>query len=390
MHLRFPTLSSLFGLILLSQNSEAANLTTTNIQAAGQNWTAAIWKTNASGFATNGAAAVCARCGHTYETVPTAIGIGNGLNNTRIRNPATAGTQTFPGVSLTMYTNTELRAKQPGAVLDFPGVGGNPGLILAGGMLNGGDDATFPITGRIQVQSQSYISHGANGGGGGISANRGFNISGYLSGSGNMVIINAGTAVPQQVTGATNTYSGQWIVQCGWLQGNALNALGTNSVTVDPQYSGYLSVMPSATSPAGPAWFEPGYDINSAGVLTLTNGGIMRLHQNCIFSSVVIEGTSPERGHAFILRIGRRVPREFRRWWFGQHHGPAVQPRASSGHAATIRHRLCRWQRAIFGRSRWWNSTQLPMAEEYGQLDGRRQYQRFLQRDVGHRQCLGR
>jgi len=69
-------------------------------------------------------------------------------------------------------------------------------------------DATFPISGRIQVQSQSYISHGANGGGGGISANRGFNISGYLSGSGNMVIMNAGTAVPQQITGATNTYSG--------------------------------------------------------------------------------------------------------------------------------------------------------------------------------------
>jgi hypothetical protein len=305
MYLRFTTLGSLLGLILLTESSQGANLTTTNVQASGANWTAAIWKTNSTGMGTNGAAGLAPVAANTYEMVANPIGIGNGLNNTRVRNPATAGTQTFPGVSLTMYTNTELRGKQAGAVLDFPGVGGNPGLILVGGMLNGGDDATFPITGRIQVQSQSYISHGANGGGGGISANRGFNISGYLSGSGNMVIINAGTAVPQQITGATNTYSGQWIVQCGWLQGNALGSLGTNSITVDPGYSGFLTVMPSATSPAGPAWFEPGYDINSAGVLTLTNGGILRLHQNCIFSSVVIEGTSLGAGtHSYCELVG--------------------------------------------------------------------------------------
>jgi len=308
MHLRFTTLSSLLGLILLTESSQGANLTTTNVQASGANWTAAIWRTNSTGMATNGAAAVAPIAANTYEMVANPIGIGNGVNNTRVRNPATAGTQTFPGISLTMYTNTELRGKQSGAVLDFPGVGGNPGLILAGGMLNGGDDATFPITGRIQVQAQSYISHGANGGAGGISANRAFNISGYLSGSGNMVIMNSGTTIAQQISGATNTYSGQWIVQCGWLQGNALGALGTNSITVDPAYSGYLAVMPNALSPAGPAWFEPGYDLNSAGVLTLTNGGILRLHQNCIFSSVVIEGISLSPGTHSYCELSTAYP----------------------------------------------------------------------------------
>jgi len=293
--LRFTTLG-LLGWSVVTGQSEAANLTTTNVQGAGQNWTAAIWKTNSTGMATNNGAFVAPVAANTYEMVFNGIGISNGVANTRIRNPAAAGTQTFPGVSLTMYTNTELRAKQSGAVLDFPGVGGNPGLILAGGMLNGGDDATYPMTGRIQVQTQSYISHGANGGGGGISANRAFNISGVLSGSGNMVILNSGTTIAQQITGTSNTYSGQWIVQCGWLQGNAPNSLGTNSITVDTGYSGYLSAMSGAASPAGPAWFEPGYDLNSAGVLTLTNGGIMRLHQNCIFSSVVIEGTSLSAG----------------------------------------------------------------------------------------------
>ena len=286
--------------------ARAANLTTTNVQGSGANWTAAIWKTNSPGMATNSAAAVAPVAGNTYETVFNGISIGNGLNSTRIRNPANAGTQTFPGASLTMYTNTELRAKTAGAVLNFPGVGGNPGLILSGGMLNGGDDATFPITGLIQVAAQSYISHGAAGGGGAVSANRAFNFSGVLTGTGNMVILNSGTTVAQQVSGNSNTYSGQWIVLCGWLQGNGANSLGTNNITVDPQNTAYLADMPNATSPAGPAWFEPGYDMNSAGTLTLVNGGIMRLHQNCIFNTVLIEGASLTPGvHPFSELIAK-------------------------------------------------------------------------------------
>src|SRR6516165_10503392 len=99
--------------------ARAANLTTTNVQGSGQNWTAAIWKTNAPGMATNAAAAVAPLAGNTYEEVFNGISIGSGTANTRIRNPATAGTQTFPGASLTLDTNTELRAKQNGAVLNF-------------------------------------------------------------------------------------------------------------------------------------------------------------------------------------------------------------------------------------------------------------------------------
>jgi hypothetical protein len=311
MYLRFTTISSLLGLILVTENSEAANLTTTNVQGSGANWTAAIWKTNASGFATNGAAAVAPVAGNTYETVFNGISIGNGVNSTRIRNPAAAGTQTFPGASLTMYTNSELRAKTAGAVLNFPGVGGNPGLILAGGMLNGGDDTTFALTGSIQVQSQSYISHGANGGGGGISANRAYNISGFLSGTGNFVIMNSGLNVAQQISGTTNTYSGQWIVQCGWLLGGGTNSLGTNSITVDPNYNGYLTDMPNATSPNGPTRIEVNYDLNSAGTLTLVNAGKMRLHQNCAFTAVTIEGTPLSPGTHFYPELIASFPNNF-------------------------------------------------------------------------------
>src|SRR5262245_1806814 len=239
MYLRLTTFGSLLGLILVTGNSEAANLTTTNIQAAGQNWTAAIWKTNASGFATNGAAAIAPVAGNTYETVFNGIAVGNGLNNTRIRCPQVAGVQTFPGASLTLRTNTELRLKNNGAggggntaiinSVDFPGVGGNPGLILNGGLIDGGDDGVYPRTGSIQVQSLPYISHGANGGGGGISANRALNISAVISGSGDLVFMNAGLNLPQVISGNSNTFTGQWIVQCGWLQGTGNNSLGTNN-----------------------------------------------------------------------------------------------------------------------------------------------------------------
>jgi hypothetical protein len=97
MYLRVTTIAGLLGLILLCEKSEAANLTTTNIQAAGQNWTAAIWKTNSSGFATNGAAAVAPVAANTYETVFNGITVGNGLNNTRIRSRKCSVCKPSPG-----------------------------------------------------------------------------------------------------------------------------------------------------------------------------------------------------------------------------------------------------------------------------------------------------
>lgn len=280
---------------LTPATARAADLLTTNVQGSGANWTAALWRTNnGSGVPTGPAMAPVP--GNTYEEIFNGVLNGNGVNNTRIRNPASAGVQTFPGDSLTMNTNTELRAKQPGAILNFPGVGGNPGLILNGGMLNGGDDATFPITGYIRVTSPSFISHGANGAGGGTSANRAFDFQGILDGAGSIQIINAGTNVPQKVSGNNNTFSGEWIVTCGWLQANGSNSLGTNSIIIDPNNTDYLNVMPNASSAAGPAVFEAGYNINSAGSLTLANGGLVRLHQNCAFTAVNIEGDSLSPG----------------------------------------------------------------------------------------------
>lgn len=316
-------------------------LTTTNVEPQGLDWTSTIWQTNGTGAATAPIA------GNNYVTVFNGTSIGNGLNNTRVRSPAVSGTVTFAGNSLTLNTNTELRTKgTPPATLDFPGVGGNPGLILNGGLLNNGDNTSptvVTITGSIQVIGQSYNSaSGANGGGGGLAPNsRAIDIAGYLSGPGDMVILNCSTNQPQVVSCPTNTYSGQWIVQCGWLQGTNANSLGTNSsIVVDPDFKGYLASMPNASSPAGPALFEVDYDLATSGTLTLVNGGQMNLHQNCTFSGVTIEGTPLSPGTYLYAQLSANFPNNFLPDGSGSitvaaPSGPPGPTAAPSGFAAT-------------------------------------------------------
>lgn len=281
----------------------AADLTTTISQGAGASWTDAIWKTNGLGTALSPVA------GNTYECVSNGTAFGNNTANTRIRNPLAGGLTTFPGNSLTLNTNTEIRFKTAtGLVLNFPGVAGNAGLILNGGVLNAGDDVVFTITGKVQVASQSYICP-ADTGGGAVTPLRGFNFTGPLTGSGPLTIMNGGTTVPQQISSVSNSFSGKWIVKAGWLQGAGVNSLGTNSITIDPNY--VLPLSSSVLNVAGPAQFEVNYDLNSAGRLTLTNGGVMILHQNCTFTAVNIGSTSLSNGTHAYAELAANFPGNF-------------------------------------------------------------------------------
>ena len=288
--------------------ASTTNLTTTASQGIGQDWTMAIWQTNGTGTAVSPAS------GNTYECVFNGTAIGNNLGETLIRSPAAGGLSTFPGNSLTLDTNTEIRMKAVGSTLNFPGVNGNPGLILNGGLLNVGDSGGFTVTGIVQAftGTTSYLCPGASDAGS-VDAARYINLTGQLTGSGNLVLFEGGTSNPMQISGSSNNFSGQWIVKCGWLQGAGNNSMGTNSITVDPNY--VLASPPFDVSitnaQAGPAVFEVNYDLNSAGALTLTNGGQMLLHQNCAFSAVTIAGTSLSAGTYSYSQLNSAYPANF-------------------------------------------------------------------------------
>ena len=134
-------------------------------------------------------------------------------------------------------------------------------------------------------------------------------LSGQFSGGGNIVLIAATTNSPQSVSGAGNQFSGGWIVRSGWLVGTVDSVLGTNNVTVDPNFP--LDSSANGAPLAGSAMFEPRYDLNSAGRLVLTNGGKMLLHQNCAFSAVQIENTALPAGTYAYATLAAAHPDNF-------------------------------------------------------------------------------
>src|SRR5271170_400341 len=120
--------TALFVAVCFQQKALAqTNLTTELYQGSGHNWLeATCWETNAPGTGTpppaptgNGNAypsppAVAPVAGNTYEEVensdPLTYSTGTNGNNTRVRNPTASGSsQQFPGDSLTLDNNTEIR-----------------------------------------------------------------------------------------------------------------------------------------------------------------------------------------------------------------------------------------------------------------------------------------
>jgi len=146
-----------------------------------------------------------------------------------------------------------------------------------------GDSAQYawmvPMIGKVQAASGSlsYISAGNNGGGS-ANPNRSYLIGAQLSGSGTLAMILFSTNKIMQVTNSQNSFSGNWIVQSGWLQGTAAQALGSGDITVNP-LAGFPGLDPSVPLYGGqPAVLELAYPAVSPGTLTLANGGLMFLH----------------------------------------------------------------------------------------------------------------
>src|ERR1043166_4363600 len=208
----------------------AANFTSTQTVGAGNNWNGTYWSTNTDG---SGTLFGPPTAGNTYELLPKP-NLTTG-NDTRTRNPANPGVQTFPGDSLMLDVNSDIRLKGPGAIVTFPGPGGGlPGLILNGGGINIGDDGKFWLDGIIEVRQQSYIFPSTSGT---VTDNRALNIMGLLTGANNLAMINAGLIAAVEISHTNNPFSGQWIVKSGLLLGSANGSLGTNSILIDPNWA---------------------------------------------------------------------------------------------------------------------------------------------------------
>src|SRR6266699_4085559 len=109
-----------------ASRAAGTNLITKTSQASGANWTAVIWQTN-NGTGNGVGGSVAPIAGNTYSEITNGTAFGNNTGNTRTRNPTAGGLTTFPGDSLTLTTNTDIRFKTgTGLICNFPGVGGNP------------------------------------------------------------------------------------------------------------------------------------------------------------------------------------------------------------------------------------------------------------------------
>jgi len=244
--------------------------------------------------------------GSTYEVVVGA----------RLRTPNNTNYAAFPGDQLTVdgsgvFENAtlnnvgELRLKHP------PVVGTNyfKKLVMTGGQINNsGVDSpnvdttadTAVVQGEMDILAPTpiYIESTA-------SNDRSIQIASWLTGTGTILwhAFSGTLAGPSlQITGTSNTFSGQWIVDQGTLVGVGVGSLGTNGITVGAD--GLTAAV------------ETLYDLNDTNAsLTLGANGVMFLHQNDHFASVSINGTLLANGTYSFATLNSAYPANFPATW---------------------------------------------------------------------------
>jgi autotransporter-associated beta strand protein len=198
------------------------------------------------------------------------------------------------------------------ALLDTAGaavtlsVGGNNGSSAYFGALTGAGALIKEGAGTLTLAGVNSYTGGTTVSAGTLQTTE---LSGTYSGGGKLVLLASSVLAPQTASAAGGSFTGQWVVAGGCLAGAGTGALGTNSITVDPHYP--LDPTAAGVPVAGAALFEPQYDLNSAGTLTLTNGGQMLLHQNCAFDAVIVEGASLTNGIYSWQDLASRFPANF-------------------------------------------------------------------------------
>jgi hypothetical protein len=267
------------------------NITISAQQPTGSDWdTAADWS---DGLAASVSALV--KPGSTYEVLPGA----------RLRTPAGAADATFPGDVLTVdgdgvwvnnngATIGESRLKHAtGGTVRFNK------LVMNGGQLDSASDGNgnVVIVGEMNILANTPLYNDSGN-------DRGFQIDAWLTGNGSIeyhaytgAAFNPGYVYNLNITGTSNTFSGQWNVVQGVLLGSGANSLGTNDITIGAN-----------------AALETTYDIyNPQGKLVLD--GQMFLHQNDSFHEVIIGGVPLATGTYTFAQLAAAYPANFPVSW---------------------------------------------------------------------------
>jgi hypothetical protein len=248
--------------------------------------------------------------GSTYEVVAGA----------RLRSLTNGPDVTFPGVQLTVdgdgvwvnnngATIGEIRFKHNVAATNR-----FHKLVMNGGQLDQGDNTLIVIAGEMDILANTpiYVDSSA-------AQDRSYQIDAWLTGTGSIEWRQFGSSFTGNlnITGTSNTFSGQWHVFQGALLGSGTNSLGTNAITVDA--AGAL---------------ETSYNVNnSSGNLVLN--GQMFLHQNDTFNSVVIGGVTLSPGTHSFAELSATYPLYFPTSWALQA-GSAVATGSGSITVGTI------------------------------------------------------
>ena len=267
-------------------------ITLSSVQPSGSDWNSPNY------WSDNNPASVSAisNPGSTYEVFAGA----------RLRSPATVNSP-FPGDTLTIdgdgvfadgSTNTpntgELRFKHSADTSIF-----FKKLILNGGELDNGDNGAVTITGgELNVESQSTIYTDSSSSAGSL---RNYQVASWLTGAGTLQYSSYDSAFLNDLnlTGTSNSFSGQWNIMRGAVVGSGINSLGTNTVKI-------------LTDGA----LETAYDINNPNADLIINGsGKVFLHQNDTFHKVIINGIELAQGTHPASALGASLPANFPATW---------------------------------------------------------------------------
>ncbi len=296
--------SSIATLTVTAANA-AQNITMSAQEAGGADWNTSLdWSDG-----NPASVSAVSEPGSTYEL----------LQGSRLRTPLNAVMAAFPG--------NELSDDGVGVFVNNPGAGTNqaeirskqgvapsgittvmfPMLIMNGGQFDNGNPGAIDIQGQIDVVSNAIFYVDSTGGTG-----RPIQIDAYIAGSNNIEYhdFDASMSGGLDITCPTNTYTGTWNVVQGLLLGAGVNSLGTNSITVGA--TGALETL---------------YNIHSTNA-NLLLGGVMYLHQNDTFYSVVLGSTALSEGTYSAVQLCSTYPKYFPSNWVG-HFDSLTQTNAS-------------------------------------------------------------